>query len=265
MTIFFDKRWYGDHGIGRFAREFGARINHIDATLSGSPSAPLDPLFMSLALRKLTPDDTFLSPGYNAPLSIKGRMIFTIHDLNHIDVTANRSLPKWLYYETCIKHGIKKSTHVLTVSNFSRQRIIEWSGCQPEKVINVGNGVDSAFHPSSTSWQSGYRYFLCIGNRRPHKNEERLLQAFAAANLPTDIRLVFSGEATPSLLQLATTLRVGERLVFRGRVPETELPTLYRGAIALLFPSLYEGFGLPVIEAMACATPVMKSNTTSLP
>ncbi|HOO40830.1 MAG TPA: glycosyltransferase family 1 protein, partial [Syntrophales bacterium] len=79
------------------------------------------------------------------------------------------------------------------------------------------------------------------------------------------IRLIFTGNPNEKLMSLARNLDVEKRVEFMGRVPEGDLPGLYRGALALIFPSLYEGFGLPVVEAMACGTPVLTSNTTSLP
>ncbi|MGH8494484.1 MAG: glycosyltransferase family 4 protein [Moraxellaceae bacterium] len=263
--ILFDKRWYGDHGIGRFARMIGEGLALPALPLLGSPSGAFDPFLLAWVLRSCNASDVFFSPGYNAPFLFRGVRLLTIHDLNHLDVPVSRSFLKTLYYELFIRLAISRAARVLTVSEFSRQRIVEWSGCSPEKVVNVGNGVDPAFNADVSPWQPGFSYFLCVSNRRAHKNEERLLRAFAAADLAPDVRLVLSGEATPELLQLAAALGLDERLVFRGRVPETELPSLYRGALALVFPSLYEGFGLPVIEAMACGTAVITANTTSMP
>src|SRR6218665_3034319 len=106
--ILYDQRWYGDHGIGRFAREVGARLILQDAGLRGSPSAPLDPLNMTLSLRGLARSDMFFSPGYNAPLLSPVRFFFTIHDLNHLDVAANGSIAKRMYYELFIRSGIAR-------------------------------------------------------------------------------------------------------------------------------------------------------------
>lgn len=103
-----------------------------------------------------------------------------------------------------------------------------------------------------------------MSNRKPHKNEIRLVTAFARSTVP-ELHLVFTGEPTPEIMKCIERQRLIARVHFVGSVPEVKLPALYRGAEALVFPSLYEGFGLPVLEAMACGTPVVTANRTALP
>ena len=103
-----------------------------------------------------------------------------------------------------------------------------------------------------------------MGNRKLHKNEDRALRAFAQANIDKNIHVLFSGKPSDQLANTAKELQIEDRVKFLGRLSEDELASTYKGALCLLFPSLYEGFGLPVIEAMACGTPVITSNTTSL-
>ncbi len=134
-----------------------------------------------------------------------------------------------------------------------------------EKVINVGNGVDDAYSPNAEAYSPGYPYLLCVSNRKAHKNEPMLIRAFAQAQIDSNIRLLFTGKATEELDELISSLGLESRVSFYGFVEEEQLPSLYKGALALVFPSLYEGFGLPVIESMACGTPVITSNCTSLP
>jgi glycosyltransferase involved in cell wall biosynthesis len=164
-----------------------------------------------------------------------------------------------------MRPGCRKAFRVLTVSEYSRQRIVTWAGIDPDRVINVGNGVDERYCVDVTPYQPGFPYLLNVGNRKAHKNEVRVLEAFARANIDPAIHLIFTGHANDALLALSRRLGVEDRVVFAGRVAEAELPQLYRGALMLVFPSLYEGFGLPVIEAMACGAPVLTANTTSLP
>jgi glycosyltransferase involved in cell wall biosynthesis len=142
---------------------------------------------------------------------------------------------------------------------------LEWSGLPPESVVNVGNGVDPIYSPGGNIYAPGYRYFLCVSNRRGHKNEAGLLKAFAAVVVGNDVKLVLTGRPSPEVEAIIQEEELASRVVFTGLVPEDELPALYRGAIALVFPSFYEGFGLPVVEAMACGTPVITSDVTSLP
>lgn len=261
----FDARWIGEHGIGRFARELAVRVPGLSCWQDGPhPASPLDVLYLSLRLLT-APKALWCSPGFNAPLWLRHRYILTIHDLNHIDFPENSSLPKRFYYQFIMRPACRRAAAVLTVSAFSRQKIIAWAGVAPEQVVNVGNGVAPEYCPQGPVHAPGYPYFLCISNRRPHKNEERLLRAFAQATLPSTVRLCLSGTPTPALTDLLATLGIAARVQFLGRVAEADLPALYRGAQALVFPSLYEGFGLPVLEAMACGTPVITSTTTALP
>lgn len=218
-----------------------------------------------MALRGVPRDTVFFSPGYNTPLFSRLPFVFTLHDLNHIDRPENSSAAKRLYYSTILKQSCHRAARVLTVSNYSRTRIAEWSGVPLERITNVGNGVDIAFNPGVEPHSPGYPYLFCVGNRKLHKNEYRVIEAFSAADVPEELRLIFSGSPTAELLARIENRGMTGRFVFAGRIPELTLPSFYKGAIALLFPSLYEGFGLPVIEAMACGTPVITSNTTSLP
>jgi glycosyltransferase involved in cell wall biosynthesis len=263
--IFYDERWSGPHGIGRFSRELAARIPHTDLVIGGRPMSALDPLRLSIALRRVRSEGVFLSPGYNAPLFCKQRFVFTIHDLNHIDRPENSSVLKRLYYATVLKSGCARASKLFTVSEFARRRILEWSGVPGERVVNVGNGVGSEFIPGGPRPVDVRPYFLCVSNRRPHKNEARVVEAFAIAALPAEVELVLTGSATDQLEAHIVDVGLAGRVRFTGTVSDSDLATAYRGAIALVFPSLYEGFGLPVVEAMACGTPVVTSNTTALP
>lgn len=266
MSVLFDSRWIGDHGIGRFARELDQRLSLPHLRIDGSPTSPFDPIRLLYAMGFNTPKGVCVfSPGYNAPLFFLRPYIFSIHDLNHIDRTENSSFLKRLYYRLIMRRACRKAYRVLTVSEFSRLRIIDWAGVEPYRVVNVGNGVDKSYQVDVQPYQPGYAYLLCVSNRKAHKNEPRLLEAFAGARIDPAIHLILTGMATETLLKLCRQYGVENRVFFAGRIQEENLPSLYRGAMALVFPSLYEGFGLPVIEAMACGTPVLTSNTTSLP
>ncbi len=265
MEVFFDSRWVGDHGIGRFARMLKLRLSLQDLSIGRSPSSPFDPLRMTAAMLRLRSDSGVLSPGYNAPLFVSRPFIFTIHDLNHIERPENSSALKRAYYRFIVRRACRKAFRVLTVSEYSRWLIIAWAGVEPNHVVNVGNGVEQCYRPDGAAYAPGFSYLLCVSNRKAHKNEPRVVEAFSQAEIDPRIRLLFTGAPSKELSALCSQFHLGERVIFVGRVPETELPGLYRGALALVFPSLYEGFGLPVIEAMACGTPVLTSDTTSLP
>ncbi len=227
--------------------------------------SPLDTIRLSWTMFFTHRGDWLLSPGYNAPLVTHRPYVFAIHDLNHIDRSDNSSIFKRIYYRLILRRLCHRARAVLTVSEFSKQRIIEWFNLDPARVFNVGNGVSASFTPDGPHYELSSDYALCVSNRRGHKNEKGLLQAFARSELPSDFKLVLTGESTVELKELAHSLGIANRLVFSGQVSESELGALYRGASFLVFPSLYEGFGLPIVEAFACGTPVITSNVTSMP
>ena len=263
--LYADDRRIGDHGIGRFARNVLAALEFRPISLQSDPDSPLDPWLLARALAKLTRKDVFFSPGYNPPLYCVAPFVITLHDLNHIDRDENSSRLKRLYYSTVVKRACHLSAHILTVSEFSRRRILEWSGVPPEKVVNVGCGVGEDFRTDAAPYPLPFPYLLCVSNRRGHKNEARQVEAFSKSGLASQMRMVFTGDPTAELADCIERNGVTQSVHFVGLVPDCELPALYHSAVALVFASLYEGFGLPVLEAMACGTPVITSNTSALP
>ena len=132
------------------------------------------------------------------------------------------------------------------------------------RVAVIGGAAAAQFTADGDAFQPGFPYLLYVGNHKPHKNLSRLIQAYARSSERDSLRLVITGRQEAELSALARREGVGERVVFIGQVPDRDLPRLYRGAVAFVFPSLYEGFGLPPLEAMACGTPVVSSAATSL-
>jgi O-antigen biosynthesis alpha-1,2-mannosyltransferase len=264
-VIYADQRWIGNHGIGRFARHALAGLEYGPVPLASHPAAALDSVRLTRALRNLGSSDLFFSPGYNAPLFCRAPFIFTIHDLIHIHCPENSRPHLQLYYATVMKRACRRAARILTVSEFTRKEIIDWSGVPLEKVMNVGNGVEPTYRPVGDSYGLPSPYLLAVSNRKPHKNERRIVEAFAKANLDPRLHLALTGEPSLELAEWIEKRGVTGRVDFVGAVPEERLPSLYRGAEALIFPSLYEGFGLPIVEAMACGTPVVTSNVTAMP
>jgi len=263
--IFADQRWIGNHGIGRFARQVLAELDYRPIPLAGHPAAPLDALHLTRALGKLTPDDLFFSPGYNSPLFCAAPFVFTIHDLSHVYCPENSTPLIRLYYATVLKRACHRAASILTVSEFTRKQIIEWSGVITQKVFNVSCGVDRTYTPEGDAYELPFPYLLCVSNRKRHKNEFRMVEAFANSGLATEMRLMFTGNPTAELAACIERNNVTPYVHFLNVVPEAQLPSLYRSAEALIFTSLYEGFGLPLLEAMACGTPVVTSNVTAMP
>jgi len=262
--LYADQRWIGNHGIGRFARHVLGQLDYGPVRLTSNPAAPLDSFRLARALTGLNGKDVFFSPGYNTPLFCRSPFVFTIHDLSHIYCPENSSLAIRLYYATILRRACHSAAKILTVSEFTRKQIVEWAGVSEHRVFNVGCGVDAAYHPSVDEYALPFSYLLSVSNRKKHKNEFRIVEAFARAALDPNMHLVFTGDPEPNLMRWIDRQQVSRRVNFIGTVPETQLPSLYHSASALLFPSLYEGFGLPVLEAMACGTPVVTSRVTAM-
>lgn len=261
--ILMDMRWEGTGGIGTFAKEIN-RINRYETPgFSGKPYSPFDPIKTALRLIKKKNSVVFF-PGFLPPLFSLEPYVFTIHDLNHLDRQDNSSFFKKAFYNFIIKRGCSKSKFIFTVSEFSKSRIVQWSGQDPSKIINVGNGVAECFTPEGEKKNFGFKYLLCVSNRKTHKNEYNTILAFKKSGLYNEYKLVFTGSPNETISDFIEHHGLTESVHFTGYLKDDELPLLYRGAAALVFVSFYEGFGLPVIEAMASGIPVVTSRTTSL-
>jgi glycosyltransferase involved in cell wall biosynthesis len=187
-----------------------------------------------------------------------------VHDLRPIS-HPERSLQS-LYFRSWVPPLLRAARHVLTNSQFTAGEIQRCTGLPADRITVIPLGYDAQhFTPGDPQGPIPQQpYLLHVGQAYPHKNLRRLLQAFAqVAPAHPELRLVLAGKPhpteTPQLKALAAELGLRQRVEFRAYVPYAELPDLYRGALAFVFPSLWEGFGLPVLEAMACGTPVITS------
>jgi glycosyltransferase involved in cell wall biosynthesis len=264
--ILYDARWFGNHGIGRFAAELHKLLPAlVPFQAPRKPWHPLDPFLLGMELRSVRPK-LFFSPGYNAPVGWHGSFAFALHDLNHLCVTTEGlSTLKRAYYSLVIKPSCHRAKFVLTVSEYSRNEIATWAKINAERIINVGNGVGPPFTPIGRRYAPGYRYLLYAGSKKPHKNLPRLLQAYAISGVRSDMRLLFSGRPNKELLTECERLGLRDDVRFADFPSNDTLAEAYRGALGFLFPSLYEGFGLPPLEALACGVPVLTSNVCAIP
>jgi glycosyltransferase involved in cell wall biosynthesis len=190
--------------------------------------------------------------------------VVMVHDLRPIS-HPERSLQS-LYFCSWVPPLLRAARHVLTNSHFTAGEIQRCTGLPTDRITVIPLGYDAQhFTPGDPQGPIPQQpYLLHVGQAYPHKNLRRLLQAFAqVAPANPELRLVLAGKPhpteTPQLQALAAELGLQQRVEFRAYVPYAELPDLYRGALAFVFPSLWEGFGLPVLEAMACGTPVITS------
>jgi len=234
-----------------------------------------------LKLRRLGAD-LLHSPHYVRPLFCPVPSVVTIHDCIHL--LFPQYLPNHMafrYARYVMGNAIRKSAVVFTVSEASRADILRfYPATDPAKVHVVPNAIDAELlqdpGPEETDrvrerYQLRGRFVLFAGNVKPHKNLERLIRAFARVRSlegNEDLRLVLIGDDVGrygSLRRTADEAGVRQEVRFFGFVPHQTLAALYRMATVFAFPSLYEGFGLPPLEAMACGTPVLTSRISSLP
>lgn len=263
--IHYDPRWSGPHGIGRFADEVLARLpGAVPLRIRARRLSLLDPLATTLAALALR-SGVYFTPGFNPPLRSPVPLVFCIHDLIHLRYAAESTLVRRAYYRLVVGPAARRAARVLTVSEHARGEILEWARLPPQRVAVVGNGVAAAFRPEGPRHEPGYPYFLFVGRREAHKNVARLLAGFAGSRSRKDIRLLFTGPPDRATETVVHRHGLAGQVIFMPILSDTELAACYRGALALAFPSLYEGFGLPIVEAMACGTPVLTSAATAIP
>lgn len=229
---------------------------------------------------KVSSCDIFWTPHYNVPaLPVRARKrIVTIHDVYHLAHSSELNLVKRLYAKVVLPLAARLSDRIITVSDFSRQEILKYAHIGPEKIVVIYNGVDfDRFNKAkvNSAFLDRYhlgRYILYVGNVKPHKNITGLIDAFRILHDKyADIKLVIAGEKEQFITgvrgveQIVKTRSLERHVIFTGFVDDKDLPGLYKGAELMVFPSLYEGFGLPPLEAMASGTPVVASRGSSIP
>jgi glycosyltransferase involved in cell wall biosynthesis len=242
-----------------------------------------------LACRRLELDLAHV-PYFASPLFSAVPTVVTVHDLIPLILPAYRGSPLVRLYTRLVAAAARKAEAIITVSQASRQDIVRCLHIPPERIHVTYEAAGDAFQPVEdeacpepsrrdqlASIRQKYalpeRYLLYLGGFDQRKNLSTLLRAFALlVNRQPQARLVIAGQVPawdgplfPDPRRLVRELGVEERVVFTGWVPEEDKPALYSGATAFVFPSLYEGFGLPAVEALACGTPIIASDRSSLP
>jgi glycosyltransferase involved in cell wall biosynthesis len=206
------------------------------------------------------------SPIPEAPLYSQCRSVITVHDLIPMRFPTGRS-PLRLYHAYYVPYVLQQAEHILTNSEQTARDIVDRCAIPAHKITPIPLAYDAQhFRFLDLPTQN---YFIYVGRSDPHKNLSRLIDAFAQlpASLNCELWLVGSPDPryTPLLQAQIQERGVTQRVKFLDYVPYADLPRLLNQAIALVFPSLWEGFGLPVLEAMGCGTPVITSNCSSLP
>jgi glycosyltransferase involved in cell wall biosynthesis len=252
-------------GIGRFAREVLARLPAFETVPRTLPVLhPLEPLWLAAIIVRRRPD-VYFSPGFNPPLWSPVPIVFTVWDLIHLHAPNEGSGARNAYYRYVVRPAVRRAARVLTGTKFWRSEIATWAAIPTERIEVAGAGVGPQFGPDGPPHDPGFPYILYVGNRKPHKNLPRLLEAFWRSRLAPHVRLVLTGPPDKETVRAVGALGLGKVVQFAGAIPEEKLPEWYRGAAAVAQVSLYEGFGLPALEAMACGVPVVAADATSLP
>jgi glycosyltransferase involved in cell wall biosynthesis len=231
------------------------------------------------------PPDLLFVPAHVLPVVHPRRSVVTVHDLGYHYYPEAHTFFQNAYLRWSTWHNARAATRILADSEATRQDLMCYYRIPQEKTVVVYPGRDETLAPVSdpallaavrTRYSVADPYLLYVGTLHPRKNLVRLVQAFSrlrtrdsTVHAPTSkLQLVIAGKKgwlyNEILIQLRR-LNLVDRVVLTGYVPDVDLPALLSGALAFVFPSLHEGFGLPVLEAMACGTPVVCSNTSSLP
>ncbi|MBN2209379.1 MAG: glycosyltransferase family 4 protein [Candidatus Coatesbacteria bacterium] len=285
-----------DYGIGTITANLIANLALVDAGneyfLFGDPTIVPQPgpnfrtirnksrrysireaIGLPLKSRKLSLDLLHWMHYASSPLKYC-RYVVSIHDINHLlmpEFLSSRTAGA--YARTMLKIAVRVADRIITATNTSKAEIVEHLNAQEDKVRVIHNGVAEVFKPQppeqaieglKTRYGIEPPFILYVGSLREHKNVGSLLEAFLILkkNLGSEHKLVIAGDhrkQTAVLSQRAHSMRLNQSVMFLGSVRHDRLPELYCGADVFVFPTLYEGFGLPPLEAMACGTPVCLS------
>ena len=228
-------------------------------------------------IKKLNPDVFISTDGY-VPKGISIPIVNVIHDLNFEHNPHHIPRGVLSYYKKYFPQYARASTRIATVSEYSKQDIAKTYGIDPSNIDVVYNGVSSAFEPITDTQKAiikdgfteGKDFFVYIGSLHPRKNIERLFAAFEKFKIETrsPMALVIVGEAmflSKPIEKAYSDNDFRDEIIFTGRISDTDLALILGSAHALAYVPLFEGFGIPILEAFACDIPVITSNCTSMP
>jgi glycosyltransferase involved in cell wall biosynthesis len=228
---------------------------------------------VELPLRIPSGTDLFFSPYYTIPLFYRGRMAVTVHDMSHLVVEEIVGNPKKrLYAQTMFRALRRRASVIFTVSEFSKSELLRLTtGPREDNIVPTHLGISNEWHSAAELPPVRTRpYLVCVGNIKPYKNLGRLVEAFLKVRdkIPHDLVIIGQSEGLITGESAEFFERVqgaGERIHLTGFVSHEELLSLVGHATALVMPSLYEGFGLPPLEAMAAGVPTAVARSASLP
>ena len=222
--------------------------------------------------------DIFHAPNFLLPPTRKAKTLLTIHDLAYTVKPQYAYPPLRKFLEKAVPRSIHRADHILADSESSRQDAIRLFGLEPEQITVVGAGVEPRFHPMApreterlrTKYEINWPFVLSVSTLEPRKNFDGLIRAFSRARRSASLphHLVIAGGKGwlyNDIFRAVEEEHARDFVHFLGYIPDEDLPALYNLADLFAFPSHYEGFGLPLLEAMACGTPALVTDTSSLP
>ena len=216
--------------------------------------------------------DLLHAPSFVAPIFCPCKLVMTIHDLNHLVLPQFYTPFHQFYYRTFVRSCIARSSHILTVSNFSKAEIVKNLKLKPEKISVTYCGVSDRYKPCHDQNLKAYirdvyelpeKFIFCLSNNKPHKNVQQLVRAYCYSDIK--VPLVLASPVDVDLIRIAETFDKKHLIYFSRFIAEEHLPAVYSMAHLFVFPSTYEGFGLPPLEALACGIPVVVAQSSSLP
>lgn len=213
--------------------------------------------------------DVLFVPAHTLPLIRKPglKTVVTVHDLGSEYLPSMHQVKQRIYLALMQRYQLKSASKIIAVSNATKKDLVNRIGISPQKITVIYEGFDKQLFKPSFNPQPK-NYFLFVGTVQPRKNLERVIKAFASYLHGNKGQFVIAGSKgwlSDGIYQLPKKLGIENQVKFLGYVADKDLPALYSGAKALLFPSLFEGFGLPILEAQACGCPVITSNISSMP
>jgi glycosyltransferase involved in cell wall biosynthesis len=220
------------------------------------------------------PPDVLFVPSHVLPLICPPRCVVVVYDVGHRFFPRAHTVPEWLYVEWAIRRHVRRATALLTISHASKRDLVRLYGADAARIAVAYPAVDATFRPAPAAdiervrekYGLAQRYVLHLGTIKPRKNLPRLIRA--VARLAPDTQLALGGMTTfggRAVEQAIADSGLGSRVRRLAYVSNEDLPGLYSGAACVAIVSLYEGFGMPALEALACAAPVVASNRGSLP
>jgi len=223
--------------------------------------------------------DLLHSPVSAIPILAPCKTVLTVHDLTFKIYPKTMQWWDRFYWDFFIYQGIKRTTRIITDSIHTKKELIKYYNISENKILVIPLCCSSEFYISSNNlslnrikqkYNINRPYILFVGTLEPRKNISALLKAFCIAKQKGNFKhsLVITGRKGwlyDDIFRIIKELKIENDVMFTGFIPDEDLPSLYHGADLFVYPSLYEGFGLPVLEAMACGIPVITSNSSSLP